>query len=240
MLLNGIKLTGYSSTEDDARFELAETTVKDVAALNGQLLTVTDDDGGEMEAFAGYSIACIKVIEETGAIRMLAVKVMDGATAAAIEALGHKVETVASKTDKAAKDAESAKAAARMYVNAQPLTNTQLADVCALIEDFVPGREYAKGLVRRHDGKYYRMAKDIDTQTSKTYQPGTGTESLYTLIDLAPDGIRIWRMPTCAEDSFTLGEKCHYPDADGPVYESLIDANTWSPEAYPAGWSKVE
>ena len=47
-------------------------------------------------------------------------------------------------------------------------------------------------------------------------------------------------MPTCAEDSFTLGEKCHYPDADGPVYESLIDANTWSPEAYPAGWNKVE
>lgn len=27
--------------------------------------------------------------------------------------------------------------------------------------------------------------------------------------------------------------------ADGPVYESLIDANVYSPEAYPAGWEVV-
>jgi hypothetical protein len=26
---------------------------------------------------------------------------------------------------------------------------------------------------------------------------------------------------------------------DGKVYESLIDNNIWSPEAYPAGWSEV-
>ena len=69
MLLNGIRLTGYSSTEDSAQFELAETTVKDVAALDGQLLTVTDDEGGEVEASVGYSIAYIQV-EDDGTIRL--------------------------------------------------------------------------------------------------------------------------------------------------------------------------
>ena len=106
MLLNGIRLTGYSSTEDSAQFELAETTVKDVAALDGQLLTVTDDDGGEVEAFVGYSIAYIQV-EDDGAIRMRAVKVMDDGTAAAIEALSQKVDAATEKADAALSDIEA-------------------------------------------------------------------------------------------------------------------------------------
>ena len=35
------------------------------------------------------------------------------------------------------------------------------------------------------------------------------------------------------------GDQVHYPDADGPVYESLMDYNIYSPEAYPAGWQLV-
>ena len=121
------------------------------------------------------------------------------------------------------------RAASVMYVNAQPLTNTQLADVRDLIEDFVAGAEYAKGVVRRFDGKYYRMAQDINSTTSTTYQPGTGTESLYTLIDIAPDGIRVWHAPTDATNSFALGELAHYPDAEGPVYVSGRNGNTSEP-----------
>ena len=84
-------------------------------------------------------------------------------------------------------------------------------------------------IVQSYDGKYYRMAQDINSTTSTTYQPGTGTESLYTLIDLAPDGIRIWHTVTNAEDSFTLGELCHYPDAEGPIYVSKRVGNTSVP-----------
>ena len=107
MLLNGIRLTGYSSTEDAAQFELAETTVKDVAALDGQLLTVTDDEGGEVEAFVGYSIAYIQV-EDDGTIRMRAVKVMEDTTAAAIEALSQKVDAASKKADETMKKADEA------------------------------------------------------------------------------------------------------------------------------------
>lgn len=120
-------------------------------------------------------------------------------------------------------------ASAAMYVNATPLANSELSDVRDLIKDFAAGEEYKKGWIRRYDGKYYRMAQDINSTTSTTYQPGTGTESLYTLIDLAPDGIRIWHTVTNAEDSFTLGELCHYPDAEGPVYVSKRVGNTSTP-----------
>lgn len=235
MLLNGIRLTGYSSTEDAAQFELAETTVKEVAALDGQLLAVTEDDGTEVEAFVGYSVDYIKREDEI--IRMRAVKTMDDTTAAAIEQLTQKVEAADAKAAEAKSIAEQAgtspsvRAASAMYVNATALTNTQLGDVRELIEDFVPGAAYGKGLVRRYEGKYYRMAQEISAQTSQTYQPGTGTESLYTLIDLAPDGIRIWHQPTNAEDSFTFGEKAHYPDAEGPIYVSQRVGNTSVPGA---------
>lgn len=120
-------------------------------------------------------------------------------------------------------------AVATMYVNAIELKNSEIADVRDLIKDFVAGEEYKKGWIRRYDGKYYRMAQDINSTTSTTYQPGTGTESLYTLIDLAPDGIRIWHTVTHAEDSFTLGELCHYPDAEGPIYVSKRVGNTSEP-----------
>lgn len=106
MLLNGIRLTDYSASGDGAQFELAETTVKDVAALDGQLLTVTDDEGGEVEAFVGYSIAYIQV-EDDGTIRMRAVKVMENTTAAAIEALSQKVDAASKKADEAVTDVEA-------------------------------------------------------------------------------------------------------------------------------------
>lgn len=51
--------------------------------------------------------------------------------------------------------------------------------------------------------------------------------------------IPVWVQPTGTQDAYMTGDKVHYPDADGPVYESTIDNNTWSPEAYPAGWQQV-
>ena len=141
-------------------------------------------------------------------------------------------QNAAESAQSAAKSAQTdpaVAAVATMYVNAIELKNSEIADVRDLIKDFVAGEEYKKGWIRRYDGKYYRMAQDINSTTSTTYKPGTGTESLYTLIDLAPDGIRIWHTVTHAEDSFTLGELCHYPDAEGPVYVSKRVGNTSVP-----------
>ena len=45
-----------------------------------------------------------------------------------------------------------------------------------------------------------------------------------------------WKQPTGAHDAYTKGYKITYKDKK---YISLIDANTYSPEAYPAGWQEV-
>lgn len=44
-----------------------------------------------------------------------------------------------------------------------------------------------------------------------------------------------WVQPTGAHDAYNIGDKVTYK---GEHYISLIDANVYSPEAYPAGWEK--
>lgn len=41
--------------------------------------------------------------------------------------------------------------------------------------------------------------------------------------------------PTGAHDAYNTGDKVTY---NGNRYVSRIDANVYSPEAYPAGWEK--
>ena len=46
-----------------------------------------------------------------------------------------------------------------------------------------------------------------------------------------------WYQPTSAQDAYPKGQQVRY--TDGHVYESMIDANVWSPIAYQAGWKLV-
>lgn len=244
MKLNDFDLESYAERENEVTFVLPGTVgLDDVMALDGEALTITTSNGSEYRKFEGYSLMSAGYTDQSAEhVSARFYRKLSDQTSAAITQLDANVATVQATAESAQKTAQSAmetaqeagtspsvKAAGAMYVNATALTNTQLADVRDLIEDFVPGAEYAKGLIRRWEGKYYRMAQDISSTTSTTYQPGTGTESLYTLIDLAQDGIRVWHMPTDATNSFALGEKAHYPDADGAVYVSKRDGNTSEP-----------
>jgi hypothetical protein len=46
-----------------------------------------------------------------------------------------------------------------------------------------------------------------------------------------------WVAPTGSHDAYMIADKVTF---EGAVYESVIDANTWSPIDYPAGWELVE
>lgn len=50
--------------------------------------------------------------------------------------------------------------------------------------------------------------------------------------DVVPE----WEQPD-STNGYSKGDKVKY---NGVVYESLIDNNVWSPDAYPAGWKAVE
>lgn len=45
-----------------------------------------------------------------------------------------------------------------------------------------------------------------------------------------------WKQPTGAHDAYAIGAKVTF---EGKRYTSKINANTWSPNAYPAGWQLV-
>lgn len=53
---------------------------------------------------------------------------------------------------------------------------------------------------------------------------------------LYKDGIRIIPETITAGLAFAKGEQGWW---NGVLYESLIDANVWTPDAYPAGWTTV-
>lgn len=234
--LNGKPLASWGDNGASSHFDLYDVTLHDAwdwaKAQDGQDLVVSRD-GGEVHRYGGYEITDVGMIGDIVTVR--AQRKLEPDTEAAIRALESNVATAQQTAQAAMETAQASgtepaiKAASALYVNATAITNSQLSDVRDLIEDFVAGAEYEKGWIRRYEGKYYRMAQDIDSTTSQTYQPGEGTESLYTLIDLAPDGIRVWHMPTDATNSFALGEKAHYPDADGAVYVSQRDGNTSTP-----------
>ena len=84
----------------------------------------------------------------------------------------------------------------------------------------------------RYGDKLYRV---VQAHTSQADWTPDKTPALFTEVAL-PGEIPVWKQPTGAQDAYNTGDKVHYPDADSPVYESTVDNNVWSPEAYPAGW----
>lgn len=82
------------------------------------------------------------------------------------------------------------------------------------------------------------LFKVIQAHTSQADWIPSETPALYVKI-APPDTIPVWVQPTGAHDAYQMGDKVHYPTKSDPVYESLIDNNAWSPEAYPAGWKQL-
>ena len=83
------------------------------------------------------------------------------------------------------------------------------------------------------DPQLYRC---VQAHTSQADWTPDVTPSLWSAIGLAPDMIPVWSQPTGSHDAYNIGDRVHYPGKDDPVYESLIDGNVYSPEAYPQGW----
>ena len=77
----------------------------------------------------------------------------------------------------------------------------------------------------------YPAGWEIYTETSG----GTGGGTTPTEPE-TPETIPDFVQPTGAHDAYKKGDKVKY---NGKIYESLIDANVHSPDAYPAGWKEV-
>ena len=106
---------------------------------------------------------------------------------------------------------------------------------------------YKLGDIVMHNGKKWKSSIDNNVWEPGVYGweevaaptggggdsgGGSTTEPETPPAETIPDFVK----PTGAHDAYKKGDKVKF---EGKVYASLIDANTYSPSAYPAGWKEI-
>ena len=123
-----------------------------------------------------------------------------------------------------------------MQMFAASLDDERAMEVATIYDPWKVGKAYVVGEFLTYgvnsvgDPQLYKVAQAHTSQTDWT--PDV-TPALYVAIGLDENGYPVWSQPTGAHDAYNKGDIVDY---NGTLYESLIDGNTYSPEAYPAGW----
>ena len=114
------------------------------------------------------------------------------------------------------------------------LTDEQALEVRDLYDEYQVDHAYKKDERFTYNGQLFKVNQDHTSQ--EQWVPGeTGTESLYTSLEMGDNGYLNWQQPTGSHDAYNTGDIVNYK---GELYKSLIDGNTWAPDVYPAGWEK--
>lgn len=216
--------------------------------LEGQDLTIKQD-GTARKVYGGYAVTDVGM-DESGLVVMRAQRALEPDTAAAIEALESNVSTATADAAGAVQTANAAMEAAQSAgTDAQVKTIAKLtaasidfanvtATDCVAIPDYIPewsvGMSLAQNDPVMRNGQLYRASQAIPS-TQEQYPPETAGESLYYPVEVAPDGIIVYRECHGQYDMVRKGEKRHYPGAGDPVYLALEDT-AYSPDAYPQHW----
>ena len=85
------------------------------------------------------------------------------------------------------------------------------------------------------------LYKCLQAHTGQSDWTPTAAPSLWAKVLVETDehgqqtAIKEWEQPD-STNPYSKGDKVTYK---GKTYESSIDSNVWSPEAYPAGWTEV-
>ena len=114
------------------------------------------------------------------------------------------------------------------------LPDEEAVESVELFPAWQTGTAYEAQTRVRYGGLLYRCEQ---AHTSQSDWTPDATPALWTEV-ATPGEIPVWRQPTGAQDAYAKGDRVHYPDADGPVYASTIDANVYEPGVY--GWEVVE
>ena len=97
-------------------------------------------------------------------------------------------------------------------------------------KDYTVGEYMTFGVNGVGDPQLYKVNQNHTAQADWTPDK---TPALYTAVGLDDSGYPVWSQPTGAHDAYNKGDIVNY---NGTLYQSTIDGNTWSPDAYPAGW----
>lgn len=121
---------------------------------------------------------------------------------------------------------------------AMSLDDDKAMEVATIYDSWKEGKAYTVGEFVTYgensvgDPQLYKV---VQAHTSQADWTPDATASLYVAIGLDEKGYPVWSQPTGAHDAYNKGDIVDY---NGVLYESLIDGNVYSPDAYPAGWAE--
>ena len=124
-----------------------------------------------------------------------------------------------------------------MDIAGATLTEEQALVCVRLYSPYEVGKEYKKdefftyGVNGVGDPQLYKVNQGHTSQAD--WKPDI-TPALYTAIGLDDSGYPVWAQPTGAHDAYNQGDIVNY---NGTLYQSLINGNVYSPDAYPVGWA---
>ena len=94
-------------------------------------------------------------------------------------------------------------------------------------------KEYVKDDKVLYNDVLYKV---LQNHTSQEGWTPTSAPSLFAKVLTSEGEILDWEQPD-STNPYMKGDKVKF---NGKIYESVIDNNVWSPEAYPQGWKEVE
>ena len=119
---------------------------------------------------------------------------------------------------------------AAMDVAGAQLNDAVALDAMAIYPAWEIGKAYAVNDRRRYGVNLYKC---VQAHTSQADWTPDAVPALW--VKISTEEWPEWVQPTGAHDAYQKGDKVTY---NGKRYVSRIDANVYSPEAYPAGWEK--
>jgi len=123
----------------------------------------------------------------------------------------------------------------RLVAIAETVTPEHARILAPLLPEWTPDETVTAGALRTHDGVIYEAIQGHTTQDG--WEPPETPALWRVWRDAKADVPPEWVRPTGAHDAYAIGERVTY---QGSVYESLINANTYSPTEYPAGWRLIK
>lgn len=110
------------------------------------------------------------------------------------------------------------------------LDDAAALDAMAIYPTWEIGAAYATNDRRRYGANLYKC---VQAHTSQADWTPDAVPALWVKVSVEewPE----WVQPTGAHDAYNTGDKVTY---NGKRYVSLIDANVYSPDDYPAAWEE--
>lgn len=113
------------------------------------------------------------------------------------------------------------------------LSDEDALEAAELFDRWAAGVAYAADVRLRYWDKLYRCVQGHTSQVG--WEPDK-TPALWTEV-AKPGEILVWKQPTGAQDAYRIGDKVHYPDMNGPIYECTSDYNIYPPDQF--GWKLI-